>query len=318
MTLRGWALFATVSVLWGIPYLFIKIALDEGIPPLFVAWSRGVLAAILLLSLAWLSDRGLHSRGVAPRECPRSTGSGVLKDLPGNWRWLFAYAVAELTIPFPLIAFGQQYVDSSVAAIMIASSPLMVALLVVRFEPSDRVNARRMVGLVLGLAGVAALVGIDVSGTTDELLGAGALLIAALGYSIGPVLLSRKLTHIDPRAAMGAASAISVLILTPAMFFVSMPSISAKAGGSLLVLGLVCTSGGLLSYMTLLKLVGPTRASVASYVNPVVAVTLGVIVLEERPGIGTFVGLVLILTGCWLATRGRPPARPQGRAVATE
>ena len=195
MSARAWAGFATISVLWGIPYLFIKVAVDGGMPPAFIAWVRVTLAAVILLALA-------HRAGALP-------------SLRGSGRWLLAYAIAEIVIPFPLIAVGEQHVSSSLAAILIAAVPLFIALLAIRFDPAERATGSRLVGLLVGLAGVVVLMGIDVGGKRDELLGAGAILIAALGYAIGPMTLKRHLSQLDPRATMGASLAIAAVVLTP-------------------------------------------------------------------------------------------------------
>ena len=176
---RAWAAFAAVSILWGIPYLFIKIAVDDGVSPAFLAWVRVVLGAAVLLALSWRL--------------------GLLGSLRGRWWWLAVFAVVEIVIPFPLIAFGEQHVASSLAAVIIAAAPLFVALLALRFDHSERVTGSRLAGLLIGLAGVAALVGIDVAGQGDELLGAAAVLVAALGYAIGPMVLKRNFADLDPR-----------------------------------------------------------------------------------------------------------------------
>ena len=195
MSTRAWIAFASVSVLWGIPYLFIKVAVDDGMPPAFLAWVRVLLAAVVLLALAWRA--------------------GVLGSARGKMRWIAAYAVLEISIPFPLIAAGEQDVSSSLAAILIATVPLMIALLAMRFEPSERVRGRRMVGLLIGFSGVVALVGIDVAGRTSELVGAALILVAAAGYSAGPMILNRQVRDVDPRAIIGPALGIAALVLTP-------------------------------------------------------------------------------------------------------
>jgi drug/metabolite transporter (DMT)-like permease len=141
MSTRAWMIFAAVSTLWGIPYLFIKIAVDGGITPGVLAWGRIVLGAAVLLALA--------------------ARAGVLAQLRGRWRWLAAYAIVEVSIPFPLIATGEQHVSSSLAAIIIASVPLIVALLALRFDPAERASGSRLVGLVIGVLGVVLLVGIE-------------------------------------------------------------------------------------------------------------------------------------------------------------
>jgi drug/metabolite transporter (DMT)-like permease len=285
---RAWAIFGAVSVLWGIPYLFIKIAVDDGVPPAFLAWVRVILAAALLLAMAWRA--------------------GTLGTLAGRWRWLAAFAVAEITIPFPLIAAGEQHVASSLAAIVIATAPLFVAVLAIRFDASERVNGRRLAGLLIGLAGVVALVGIDVAGKTDELLGALAVLAAAFCYAVGPMVLKRHLAELDQRASMGAALAIAALLLTPAVAL-DPPSapIPGDAIAALIALGLLCTAAAFVLYGMLIAEVGAGRALVVTYINPVVAVALGVAILGERPGAGAIAGLLLILAGSWLSTDGRLP-----------
>ena len=283
MTPRGWAAFAACSVIWGIPYLFIKVAVDDGVPPVFVAWSRMVLGAAVLGLLA--------------------ARAGVLGQVRGRWRWVAAYGVVELAIPFPLIAIGEQHVSSSLAAILVATVPLFVALLALRFDHEERADARRMAGLVIGLGGVVVLMGIDVAGRTDELLGALAVLLAALGYAAGPMVLKRKLGAIDPRALMCASLVVAAGALTP-FVAAAPPSEVPSADGlaSLVVLGVVCTALGLVVFAVLIREVGPGRGAVITYVNPLIAVALGVALLGERPGAGAVAGLLLILAGSWLGT----------------
>ena len=289
MTPRGWALFAAMSIVWGIPYLLIKVALDDGVPPLFVAWSRVAVAAVLLMILAWRA--------------------GLLSSLRGRGWAILAYAVPEIVFPFPLIAAGERHVASSLAAIIIASVPLIIALLAVRFDEAERVTGSRLAGLFIGMAGVVALVGIDVAGKPDELLGAVAILVAAVGYAIGPLVLRRRLTDLDPRATMGASLVVAGLILTPFAAIdppTAVPSLSASL--ALAGLGVVCTAAAFVIFGHLIAEVGPSRSLVITYVNPVIALALGVAILGERPGIGTLAGLVLILLGSWLSTRGGRPA----------
>jgi drug/metabolite transporter (DMT)-like permease len=277
-----------MSALWGIPYLFIKVAVDDGVPPAFVAWSRVVLAAVVLLALAWRA--------------------GALGTLRGKGRWLAAYAFLEISIPFPMIAFGEQHVASSLAAIIIASVPLFIALLAIRFDHDERASGRRLVGLLIGLGGVVALVGIDVAGRSDELLGAAAILLAALGYAAGPMVFRRTLGGIDPRATMGGSLAIAAVLLTP--FALLDPPRQVPSGDALVaivVLGIFCTAIAFVIFSVLLMEVGAGRAAVITYINPVVAVGLGVAILGERPGAGAIAGLLLILAGSWLSTDGRLP-----------
>ena len=291
MTRRAWTAMAAVSVMWGLPYLFIKVAIDDGVPPAFLAWVRVVIGAAALLALAWKA--------------------GLLGQLQGRWRWLAVFAVVELVGPFPLIAIGEQHIDSSLAAIIIAAAPLFVAVLALRFDASERVSGRRLVGLLVGLAGVVALVGVDVAGEADELFGAGAILLAALGYAIGPMVLKRHLADIDARASMAGALVVAALALLP--FAAADPPDAVPPGpaiAALVVLGLVCTAAGLVGYGILVAEVGAGRALVVTYINPVVALALGIVFLDERPGLGALLGLVLILAGSWLSTRRDPADAP--------
>jgi drug/metabolite transporter (DMT)-like permease len=280
--------FGAVSTLWGIPYLFIKVAVDDGIHPLFLAWVRVALGAAVLLIFAWRA--------------------GVLGSLRSRWRWVWAYAVIEICLPFPLIAAGEQQVASSLAAILIATVPLIIAILALRFDHAERVGGRRLVGLFIGLAGVVALVGIDVAGQPGELLGAAAILLAAVGYAIGPMMLKRKMADLDPLAMMAGALVAASIALTP-FGLATLPSStpSGEAILSLVVLGVFCTAAAFVFFGVLILDAGPSKASVITYVAPVVAVALGVTVLGERPGVGAVAGLLLILSGSWLSTDGRIP-----------
>jgi drug/metabolite transporter (DMT)-like permease len=285
---RAWVGFAAMSAIWGIPYLFIKVAVDDGVPPAFVAWSRVLLAAVILLALAWKA--------------------GVLGSLRGRGRWIALYAVVEISIPFPLIAAGETHIASSLAAIIIATVPLLIALLAMRFDPDERATGRRLVGLLIGMGGVVALVGIDVAGRADELLGAGAVFLAAVGYAIGPMMLKHKLGDLDPRATMGASLLVASIVLTPLAALDPPTAVpSADALWSLIVLGVVCTGVAFVIFASLIVEIGPGRTAVITYINPIVAVALGVAILGERPGVGAVAGLLLILAGSWLSTDGRLP-----------
>jgi drug/metabolite transporter (DMT)-like permease len=297
---RAWALFAAVSVLWGIPYLLIKVALDGGLSPAFLAWVRVLLGAAVLAPYAW------RARGL----------------LRGRGRRLAAFSLVEIVLPALLIGYAEQLVSSSLAAIVISAAPLFVAVLALRYDVSERVGGTRLVGLVLGLAGVTAIVGIDAGGSAADLLGAAALLAAALCYAAGPMLLKRHLTDLDPRASIGSSLAVAVVLLTPAGIAdapAALPSSSALL--AVLGLGTLCSAAALVLYGALIAEAGAARAVVITYVNPLVAVALGAALLGERIGPGAVAGLVLVLAGSWLATRRTGPAtrkvRPLQSATAT-
>ena len=291
MSRRAWGAFAAVSVIWGVPYLFIRIAVRGGMTPFVLAWGRVTLAAVVLLALAWRA--------------------GTLGQIRGCIRWLALYAVAEVTVPFPLIAFGEQRVSSSLAAIVVASVPLIGAVLAFRFDHTEKPTPLRALGLLIGFGGVIALVGIDVAGRPAELLGTVAILIAAVGYAIGPSVIKLRLGALDPRAAIGGGLGIASLLLAPGAVL-DLPSRVPTAGAiaSVVVLGLVCTAAAFVILMVLIREAGTSRAMVITYINPVVAVGLGVALLGEQPGAGAVAGLLLILAGSWLSTGGRMPPSP--------
>jgi drug/metabolite transporter (DMT)-like permease len=284
---RGWALFAAVSVIWGMPYLFIQIAVDE-ISPSLLAWSRLALAAVVLLPVAWKL--------------------GALRGLRERWRILTIFAAVEMAVPWPLLGFGEIHITSSLAAILVATVPLFVALLATRFDHSERPNATRFAGMLIGLAGVVALVGIDIGGQGDELLGASAVLLVAFLYAIGPMIVKRRLADVDPLGPVAASLGIAALLVSPfalADLPDSMPS--ADTFASIAVLGLLCSALAFLFFFRLIAEVGPGRATVITYINPVVALALGVAILDESITAGVVVGLLLILAGSWLSTDGRLP-----------
>ena len=285
MSPRGWLLFASMSVIWGVPYLFIKIAVED-LSAGFVAWSRVAMAAAVLLPIAWRT--------------------GALRGL--SLRWLAAFALVEITIPFPLIAFGEEHLSSSLTAILIAAVPLMVAFLALRFDHSERPSRTRLVGMIVGIAGVTALVGIDVVGSTAELIGAAAILVATMGYAAGPMIVKNRFASADPIGPIAGALGIATLFLLPlALAGLPTEAPSDDALASLLVLGFVCTAIAFLVFFRLITEVGPGRATVITYVNPVVALALGVAILGESVTAGAVVGLLLILAGSWLSTDGRLP-----------
>jgi drug/metabolite transporter (DMT)-like permease len=252
-----------------------------------VAWSRVALGAAVVVPLAWRR--------------------GALRGLGGRWRAVVAYAACEVAVPFFLIAAGEERVASSLAAILIASMPLMVALLSVWLSPDDRATGLRLVGLAIGFGGVVALLGVDVAGRPGELLGAALILVATLGYASATIIVNRRLADLDPLGPIAASLALATLVLVPAVVITPPHGVPpGDALGALAVLGFVCTALGLVLFFRLIVEAGPSRASVITYVNPLVAVVLGVLVLDERFGAMSVVGLVAILGGSWLSTRGRP------------
>jgi drug/metabolite transporter (DMT)-like permease len=288
MSRRAWFAFAAMSVIWGIPYLLIRIAVRDGMTPVALAWSRIALAAVVLLALSWRA--------------------GVLTGLRNRWPWLLAYAVAEVSIPFPMLAAGEERISSSLAAIIVASVPLIGAVLALRFDHSEKPTPVRALGLLIGFGGVIALVGLDVAGRERELIGAGEVLLVATGYAIGPMLVKHRLGGLDPRALTGASLGMAAILLAP-LVAIDPPRRLPGPGAisAVIVLGLLCTAAAFVIFTVLIREAGTSRATVITYINPLIAVALGVTLLGERPGTGAVAGLLLILAGSWLSTDSRLP-----------
>jgi drug/metabolite transporter (DMT)-like permease len=285
---RAWIAFATCSVLWGVPYFLIKVAVEDT-SPAFVAWARIALGAAVLTPVAW---RVGAFRGVRER-----------------WRIVLVFAVVEICIPFTLIPVGERWISSSLAAILIAAVPLTIALMSIRFNPSERVTGTRLAGLFVGLAGVVALVGIDVAGAPKELLGAGCMVVATIGYAAGPMIIRTRMADLHPMGPVAASLLIAAALLAPAGLVTAPGTVpDGDVIASIAVLGVACTAIALATMFFLVAEAGPSRASIITYVNPVIAVALGVAFLDESLGAASVAGLLLILAGSWLATGGRPPS----------
>jgi drug/metabolite transporter (DMT)-like permease len=285
---RAWIAFATCSVLWGIPYFLIKVAVEDH-NPAFVAWSRIALGALVLLPVAWKV--------------------GAFRGLRGRWKVVLLFAVVEISIPFTLIPVGERFISSSLAAILIAAVPLTIAMMAARLDPSERPTGIRLAGLFVGLAGVVALVGIDVAGRPKELIGAACMVVATVGYAAGPMIIRTKMSDLHPMGPVAASLGIAALLLAPAGILSAPDHLpEAKVIASLAVLGVACTAIALATMFFLVAEAGPSRASIITYVNPVIAVGLGVAFLDESLGAASVAGLLLILAGSFLATGGKPPS----------
>lgn len=290
MSRKGWLLFIAISIFWGIPYFFIKIAVSE-VDPAVVVFARIGIAAIILL--------------------PVALQRGALGQFRGRWPLLILLGCMHLVVPFLLISYGEQHISSSLTSLLIAGEPLLLALLALRFDPSERVRGLRLVGLLIGLAGVVTLLGFDVSGDEQKLLGAGMVLLAATGYAASALLAKRPAIVSLPRLGVVAVECtVATIVLLPLAIMrwpTRMPGLPALA--SLLILGLVCTAAALLVFFALIAEVGASRGTVFTYVNPAVSVLLGVILLGEALDVATIIGFILIILGSWLSTGGSLPTR---------
>jgi drug/metabolite transporter (DMT)-like permease len=285
-------LFAAMGVIWGIPYLLIKVA-DGGVSVPVLVCTRVALGSLLL--------------------APAAIRGGHLRALRGSAGWLAAFTTFEILGPFALLSNAEKHLPSSTSGLLIAAVPIFSALLAWLTRSGDRLTLIRWAGLAVGLGGVALLAGPGTGrGSALPVL---EVLGTALGYSIGPLIANRKLAHLDPVAVNTICLGAAAVVYAPfaALTFPRhMPS--AEVLASLAALGVICTGAAFPVFFALIAEVGPARATVITYVNPAVAVALGVIVLGEHLTVAIGVSFAAILGGSVLATRpgsGRSaPAAP--------
>src|SRR5678815_1433853 len=287
MTRRGWMLFLALGVVWGMPYLLIRIAVGT-IDPLVVAGSRTLIGALLLLPVA------LHRNALAAAF--------------RNWKWLLAFTLIEISVPWVLLGHAETRLNSSTAGLLIAIVPLFAALIVSKLG-HERLEPRRMFGLGLGFAGVALLVGLDIH--FSDLLAVAATIVVSLCYAIGPIIIDRKLSNVPAIGVITASLILATLIYAPFAPFLWPTELTTAAVGSVVGLGVLCTAAAFMVFFALIAEVGPARATVITYVNPAVAIVLGAIVLSEPLTLGMAVGFPLVLIGSYLGTTRAAPARPR-------
>jgi drug/metabolite transporter (DMT)-like permease len=293
---RGWALFTVMSVIWGVPYLLIKVA-DGGVSVPVLVFARVGVGAALLLPVA-LRRRELSA-------------------LRPYWRWLAVFAVVEIIAPWFLLSDAERHLSSSLSGLLIASVPILGAVLVSvtgRTGGAERLTAVRWAGLLLGLGGVALLVGPNAN--SGDWWSVTEVLLTALGYSIGPLVASRKLSAAPDLGVVAVCLAAATVVYAPAAALTWPHTIpSARVLASLAGLAVLCTAVAFLLFFRLIAEVGPARATVITYINPAVAVALGVTVLSEPLTPEMVAAFVLILAGSVLATRSGRPRGPGAPGV---
>jgi drug/metabolite transporter (DMT)-like permease len=295
MTRRGWLLFAAMAVIWGIPYLLIKIAVAE-LTPATLVLLRTTVAGLILVPLA--------------------AARGDIRPLLRRWRWVVAYTFVEVAAPWILLSDAERRLSSSLAGLLIAGVPLVGSLLVWIVGGDDRPDLRRIVGLVVGFVGVALVVGLDVA--TDDLLAVGEVGLVVIGYAIGPMIIARRLQGAPAVGVVAASLALTALAYAPiglAQLPAALPSVQVLL--SVVVLGVVCTALAFLLFFALIAEVGPIRATIITYFNPAVALALGVVLLNEPFTVGLASGFALIALGSFVATR-RPRGMPRPADALTE
>lgn len=293
VSVRGWLLYGAMAVLWGIPYLFIKEAVDSYSPAAIVA-GRTLLGAAVLLPLA------LHR--------------GVLRPALRAWPWVLAFGLIEMAGPFLLLGHAEQTLPSGLTGLLVATVPLFAALIALLRGDRGVLSPARAVGLGMGFAGVAVIVlgpGLAVADPDAALLAVGQVLLVALLYAIAPFLIATKLRDVPSLGTITLSLLFIGVAYLPFGLLTQHEVPTVRSTVSLVALGILCTAVAFLGFFALIREVGPVRAPLFTYVNPIVAVLLGVVVLGEALSPGLLVGFPLVIVGCWLAaTGGRLRRRP--------
>lgn len=291
MSAKGWMLLVLLGVLWGIPYLLIRIALDVYSPAMIV-FGRAVIGAAILMPFA--IKRGAFL-------------SGFKRPF-----WLLAYTLVEICGPWILIGYAELHVPSATAGLLIALTPIFATVIGAAGAAAD-MSARKIAGLALGLAGVACLLGFDVA--HPHWLAYGALCLSALGYAIGPMIVARKLSDGNPLGVVVASLIIASLLYLPVVPAYWPQAFTLAATGSVIALAALSTALAFMLLFALISEVGPIRATMIAYVNPAVAVLLGALVLSEPVSAATIAGFLLIVTGTYFATHA---GQKSGAQVASD
>ena len=291
-------MLVVLAAIWGASYMFIKIGVRD-LSPAMVAWSRVILAALILL--------------------PFAARRGQLGLPRGSFGPVALLAGVQVAGPFVLIAQGEEEVSSSLAGILVAATPLFTALLAIRIDHEERSHGARMWGIVAGLVGVGLLLGLDLSGTGAEALGGALILLASLGYAVGSFIAKWRLAEAAPAGIAAWVMVASGVILLP-FALATAPSAAPGIGpvAAVVVLGVLGTGVAFAIFYALMAEVGPARTLVVTYLAPAFAVLYGALLLDEGVTLSTAAGLVLIVGGSYLAAEGRPRPAAAGAPAAPE
>lgn len=289
MSRKGWILFTLVGLLWGVPYLFMKVAVEELSTPMIV-FTRLMIGAALLVPLAL-------------RE-------GSLKSALKYWRYILLYAVLEMVIPWSLITSSQRDLSSGVVALLVATVPIWATLFAHQTGDSTAAHRVRIFGIIIGLIGITLIVGIESISDFGNIRALLQILVAAASYAWAVNMITRKAPGISGIAINGIAMMISSVIFAP--FAIAnrpetLPSLEVTL--SMLGLGVLCSGIAFWVFFVVLDEIGPARASLVVYPNTAVAVVLGIVILREPITLAILIGLPLVLIGSYFASR-KPNSQP--------
>jgi drug/metabolite transporter (DMT)-like permease len=278
-----------MAVVWGLPYLLIKVAVRD-LSPVVVVEARTAIAALVLVPLA--------------------VRQGQLRPLLRFWKPLLAYTVAELAVPWLLLSDAERHLPSSLTGLLVATVPLIAVVLAALTGHRDQMDRRGVLGLIVGLVGVGVLLGLDLGG--GHLGAVGEVGLVAVGYATGPLLAARYFGQLSSLALAAVSVALVAVVYAPVAVWLHPARVpGARVIASVVALGLICTALAFVAFFELIKEIGSTRATVITYLNPAVAVVLGVVFLGEAFNGSTAVGFGLILMGSWLSTAPRRHTPPE-------
>jgi len=286
MTRKSTLIFALVGLLWGIPYLFIKVAVDEetGYSPAIVVFGRVLIGAAILIPLA-LKDRSIFAalRGI---------------------KYVAFYALLEMVIPWILIGTAEQKISSGLAGLLIASVPIWSNLITYLQGDKEALEKNRILGIGIGFVGVILIVGIETFTGSSDPLSIVMVIIAAIAYAYAIIMIRQKLPDVSGIAINAVAMALTAIFYLP--FTIALwpdHSVSREATYSVIALGIFSTGIAFAFFFALIADIGPTRASLVTYWNTAIAVILGVMFLDEDLTAGIQIGLPLVMLGSWLVNR---------------
>lgn len=285
ITREGWILFGAMGAIWGVPYLFIKVAVEDLSPPV-VVFGRTAIAAVPLLLIA--------------------ARAGALRPALAHWRWVLAFAVLEMAVPWLLLTDAEQHLPSGLTGLLIACVPIFGAVAAYVLGDRTALQPLRVLGIAVGFGGVTLLVAADLSGRVPAFSVVEVLLVC-VGYATAPFIVSRRLGGV-PDLGTVAISLGAVAVVYAPFAWLTRPDDTppGDAVAAVVALGFLCTALAFVVFFRLIADIGPARATLITFVNPAVAIVVGAVVLDEKITAATGVGFVLVLAGCWLATRHRP------------
>ena len=288
MSRRSWILFSLPAAFWGASYMFIKVALEDGVPPFAIVFVRTALAALVLLPIA--------------------VRMGALRGLGGRIAPISLLALIQVAAPFVLITAGERDLPSALAGILVASAPIFTFLLAFALEGEERAGRTSLAGVGIGIVGVAVLLGVDTGGSSAALLGGLMVVLASLGYAIGSWYLKRNFAGGQPVGIVAATMTATAVMTAPFVAIAPPTDVPPfETFASLGALGFLGTGVAFVIFYSLIASEGPARASLVAYVAPGFSVFYGVTLLDEAFTLATAAGLVLIVGGSWLAAEGRLP-----------